>query len=219
MIILVIALSGLLASKSVSLAAEPPRIDWNDLIPAFEPLPNPLDNVDMSVRFDIAYAGQVRADIAKGAIDPHGAEARNANTIAKSIEAQGYDIEPLIEDYLAFSQEIGRRSSGLVDDLLGKRITLPGYALPLEMSPEGVQEFLLVPYVGACIHVPPPPPNQMVYVTSEEAVQFEGLFQAVQVTGLLTSEQSNRSLSFVDGSDDVTTGYTLTDVIVHPHSE
>ena len=39
---------------------------------------------------------------------------------------------------------------------------------PLEEDSEGpVLEFFLVPYVGACIQVPPPPPNQIVYVKAE----------------------------------------------------
>jgi uncharacterized protein len=46
----------------------------------------------------------------------------------------------------------------------GKRVRVPGYMVPLDDSARGVTEFILVPYYGACIHTPPPPPNQMVYV-------------------------------------------------------
>src|SRR5687768_227568 len=46
----------------------------------------------------------------------------------------------------------------------GKRVRVPGYMVPLDDSASGVDEFILVPYYGACIHTPPPPPNQMVYV-------------------------------------------------------
>jgi hypothetical protein len=52
----------------------------------------------------------------------------------------------------------------------GQNIRLPGYIVPLEVSEEGrTTEFLLVPYFGACIHVPPPPSNQIVHVKSESA--------------------------------------------------
>lgn len=48
--------------------------------------------------------------------------------------------------------------------LQDKRVSIPGFMVPLEDDAQEVTEFLLVPYAGACIHVPPPPPNQMVYV-------------------------------------------------------
>lgn len=48
--------------------------------------------------------------------------------------------------------------------LEGKEVSIPGFMVPLEDDAQQVTEFLLVPYAGACIHVPPPPPNQMVYV-------------------------------------------------------
>jgi len=46
----------------------------------------------------------------------------------------------------------------------GRRVRMPGFMVPLEDTAVEVTEFLLVPYFGACIHYPPPPPNQMVYV-------------------------------------------------------
>jgi len=46
----------------------------------------------------------------------------------------------------------------------GRAVRIPGYIVPLDDFADEVTEFLLVPYFGACIHTPPPPPNQMVHV-------------------------------------------------------
>ena len=71
--------------------------------------------------------------------------------------------------------------------LLGKPIKIPGYAVPIE-GDEGfdlVSEFLLVPVFGMCIHVPPPPPNQVILVKMKEPVPFEMLLDAIWVKGVL----------------------------------
>jgi len=70
-------------------------------------------------------------------------------------------------------------------DLDGDPVELPGYIIPLELDARGVTAFLLVPYVGACIHVPPPPPNQLIYVTTETPWPSEDLWDAVWVSGPL----------------------------------
>lgn len=76
------------------------------------------------------------------------------------------------------------------EGLIGRVIRMPGFILPLDMQNGGeVGEFLLVPYVGACVHEPPPPPNQIVYVTSEDPVSVRELWYPVWVTGLLSSDR------------------------------
>jgi hypothetical protein len=71
--------------------------------------------------------------------------------------------------------------------LVGELIRLPGYIIPLELGAGGVTSFVLVPYVGACIHVPPPPPNQLVFVTTETPWPNDDLWNAIWVTGRLTA--------------------------------
>lgn len=71
----------------------------------------------------------------------------------------------------------------LNDELDGAYIRMPGYILPLELGTDGITEFLLVPYVGACIHVPPPPANQLVIVTSQKPWPSDSLWDPVWVTG------------------------------------
>lgn len=70
--------------------------------------------------------------------------------------------------------------------LSGKRVSIPGFMVPLEDDLDHVSEFLLVPYAGACIHVPPPPPNQIVYVKMDRNSQVQVTFtDPIQVTGTL----------------------------------
>lgn len=72
----------------------------------------------------------------------------------------------------------------VVKALDGQAVKLPGYIVPLEVSEEGrTTEFLLVPYYGACIHVPPPPANQIVHVVSEMGVRLEDLYQPYWIEG------------------------------------
>jgi uncharacterized protein len=66
----------------------------------------------------------------------------------------------------------------------GKRVRIPGFAVPLEDNQSRVAEFLLVPYLGACIHTPPPPPNQIVYVRTKTAFDISTI-EPIWVTGEL----------------------------------
>ena len=87
------------------------------------------------------------------------------------------------------------KDSPVVHDYDGKIVKLPGFVVPLEMDAKTIQEFLLVPYFGACIHVPPPPSNQTVYVLTEENKAYQGeLFDTVWVTGKLTVEKLSSEL-------------------------
>lgn len=84
----------------------------------------------------------------------------------------------------------------VVEALDGQAIKLPGYIVPLDVTDEGrVTEFLLVPYFGACIHVPPPPSNQIVHVTTELGVLLDALYQPFWIEGPLKVEQSSSELA------------------------
>jgi hypothetical protein len=81
--------------------------------------------------------------------------------------------------------ENGVISPGL-KEVDGKRVRVPGYMVPLDDSATGVTEFILVPYYGACIHTPPPPPNQMVYVRMDEGKSVDvNLWDPIWIEGEL----------------------------------
>ena len=79
--------------------------------------------------------------------------------------------------------------SGAVSDTLkklnGRRVRVPGFIVPLEDFQESAKEFLLVPYFGACVHEPPPPPNQMVYVKMSSGSHKISMWDPVWIEGVL----------------------------------
>lgn len=83
----------------------------------------------------------------------------------------------------------------------GAYIRMPGYVLPLEIGTEGVTDFILVPYVGACIHTPPPPPNQLVVAKAEKPWPSDQLWDAVWVVGTLRTALQSTEIA--------QTGYAL----------
>jgi hypothetical protein len=78
----------------------------------------------------------------------------------------------------------------------GKTIRLGGYPVPLETDANGHSTlFFLVPYPGACIHVPPPPPNQLVLVRYPKGVKLDDIYTPLWVTGTLKIEKINNDLA------------------------
>lgn len=99
----------------------------------------------------------------------------------------------------------------VVAALDGARIRLPGFAVPLETDGQTATRFLLVPYIGACIHVPPPPLNQTVLVEAPTGARIQRVFDPVWVTGRLTVQRATTELA--------NAGYTLTASDVQPYRE
>lgn len=96
----------------------------------------------------------------------------------------------------------------VVKALDGQSVSLPGFVVPLEGDSELITEFLLVPYFGACIHVPPPPPNQLVHVTIKGGVPIDSLYDAIVVTGIIKTQTWSGEIAQV--------GYTMQAVGVAP---
>lgn len=89
----------------------------------------------------------------------------------------------------------GAASARVVKELDGKRVRLPGYVVPLDNDGRTTTEFLLVPYFGACIHVPPPPANQIVLVRSKKPIRLPELADAIWAEGILHAEYVTSGLA------------------------
>lgn len=94
-------------------------------------------------------------------------------------------------------------------ELEGKAVRMPGYVVPLDADREGMREFLLVPYFGACIHTPPPPSNQILHVAlPARAIGIKSMEQ-VWVRGTLRAVCSETTMG--------ASGYQLDAVSVEPY--
>ncbi|WDZ97592.1 DUF3299 domain-containing protein [Herbaspirillum sp. WKF16] len=92
----------------------------------------------------------------------------------------------------------------------GRAVRLPGFVVSLDREGEALKEFLLVPYFGACIHVPPPPANQIIHVKSARAVKDVRTMDAVWISGVIKVERSDSSMG--------ASGYSMTAVKVEPYT-
>ncbi|GGE35470.1 hypothetical protein GCM10007421_06570 [Halopseudomonas oceani] len=78
----------------------------------------------------------------------------------------------------------------------GKNLRIGGYPVPLETDDNGrYTSFFLVPYAGACIHVPPPPPNQIILVEYPAGIAIDDIYQPYWVQGTLRVEQTSNELA------------------------
>lgn len=105
--------------------------------------------------------------------------------------------------------EDGPQSTPLTREYDGKTVRIPGYVVPLEYDQTGMHSLILVPYIGACVHVPPPPANQLIYVKPDEPYRDGGLFEAVFVTGTFRAAMTDTEITEV--------GYTIESPVITPY--
>lgn len=212
-----LALIVVVAMAGVALGADPAKtLKWDDLVPPTSKLESPFGDLTADQRADLAEIIRDRELAGDDSISQVSPEYESSVELTHSLERQGLNIEDLIAKYDAFVAEVNRRNELVVGSLDGRLVKLPGYVLPLELGKKGVREFLLVPYIGACIHVPPPPPNQIVYVRSAQPFEVRDLYTPVTVTGRMSVKGTRKMLSFVDGQAGINTGYSMEALKIQP---
>lgn len=196
------------------------ELTWEDLIPASAGFHDPFAELDREKLEYLGFVARVRNMIAAG--QQVSRETRDEMTeIEAELVKAGIDIDGLLarRDEI---RELRRKQAGaIVPQLDGAPIKMPGYVLPLEFSGRKVTEFLLVPWVGACIHTPPPPPNQIVHVILDKNNAFESrsVFQPVWVAGEMMTRSSTKNLFLKDGSGDFDIAYRLNASLVEPYKK
>ena len=120
-------------------------------------------------------------------------------------------IDQMTDDEITTAMDlIQSEGSELVAELDDTDVTLEGYLVPLDFDAEETSEFVLVPYFGACIHVPPPPANQIVFVKFREGLPMaefeEKMYSPFKVKGRLKASPTKTELADV--------GYQMTAAVV-----
>lgn len=125
---------------------------------------------------------------------PEGEDERLAQLYQQQM-AMLYGGSP-IEEGSAADQMIQIGTFNTVPELNGVKVRIPGYTVPFDFS-QGAQitEFLLVPYFGACLHAPPPPPNQTLFIMTDDPIEIKDLAQAVWIEGTLYTQTQESELA------------------------
>lgn len=183
---------------------EPRKIEWPDLTQASLAASDPLADMSEEDAGFVEWIIYLRQYLPE-TIDPVNKDFYDEmNQAIPELMKKGIDVDKIIADR-------ERMNTAVNKELDGKLVTLSGYLLPLDLSSKKITDFLLVPYIGACIHAPPPPPNQILHAVSSTTVDYEleRLFIPVTVTGTLKIESLSKNLFLVDGSSNIDIGYTM----------
>ena len=78
-------------------------------------------------------------------------------------------------------------STKIIKEMDGQAVRIPGFVVPVEFDEETITEFFLVPYFGACIHSPPPPPNQIIYVHAPDGLKLNTLYDPFWISGIIST--------------------------------
>ncbi|MEJ2791917.1 DUF3299 domain-containing protein [Iodobacter sp. LRB] len=187
-------------------AADARPIKWSDLQPDSSSLRATVGNLSPEQKTRLTRAFQQRqqkAIVTAGKFKPSDLSA-DVNAL---LNEDFNDMEPLVEKISAYEK---RRTSEMQTALNNQTVKLDGYLLPLKQNNKKVTEFILVPVIGACIHVPAPPPNQMIVVQYPKGFPSGNLFAPVTVSGKLQIKSSKSDLALADGSSKVDVGYAMT---------
>jgi hypothetical protein len=198
-------------------AAQVRELGWRDLIKkvVFE---DPFESLTPDQLGDLGIVARVRLLQARGREVSEGT-VKEMEEATLRLQKAGVDIDGLLAKRAEIRELRKQRAHAVVEDLNGRQVRMPGYALPLEYSGTQITEFLLVPWVGACIHTPPPPPNQIVYVKLDEGIENRGRFTPMWVTGEMTVKAATKNLYLVDGSSGIDVGYSLEASQVEPYKK
>lgn len=120
------------------------------------------------------------------------------------------DLDPRAANLMDQLQQ-ALQSAPVVPEVDGKMIRIPGFVVPVEGEDQTVFRFFLVPYFGACIHVPPPPSNQIIYAHYEPGVKLTSLYDAVWITGRIKTETFSHELA--------SSGYQMEVYRIEPYEE
>ncbi len=87
-------------------------------------------------------------------------------------------------------------STKVKPEMDGAMVRLPGFIVPLEFDDQQVvTQFFLVPYFGACLHMPPPPPNQIVLVDAPQGLQLEAIYTPFWISGEMSTTLSENEVA------------------------
>ncbi|WP_394204824.1 DUF3299 domain-containing protein [Shewanella waksmanii] len=182
--------------------AEPETIEWQALAPQVTQEQVELPEVNEQQKRMLAHV------ILLSSKQEEAAKIKREQ-IAAELATQGIDVEQALlarEQYMQLEQ---RKAEALNHQVDGTKVRLSGFVVPTKFSGVKATEFLLMPYAGACIHMPPPPANQVIKLSYPEGFEVQNVQYPVWVEGVIEPQLATENVQLVDGKVPVTMGYAL----------
>ena len=194
----------------LSIASDIRQINWETLTAHITPqYDSPFDSLTDEQLDRLWVIAQV-IDSQTAGLEVSAQELESADIERQILTQQELDVDALFEARQQYIERLTREGESTNPKLDNQVVEMQGFFLPLEFSGEKVSEYLLVPYVGACIHVPPPPANQIIYGKLNQPIDMpRSLYTVVTVTGRMSTTSIKPELSLVDGASEVSVGYQL----------
>jgi hypothetical protein len=207
---LILLLAALMLLPGMQASAEEIReLAWDDLIPTNLHFDDPFEKLTEAQLYNLGTVALYRERLASKQEIINPSKAYYDEALAK-LKAEDIDVDGLLAIRAAITEKRRARGQTANAELNGKVVRIPGYLLPLEFEDKKVVEFLLVPWVGACIHEPPPPANQIVHVKLNKGFDIgDDMYTPVWVNGVMKTEKNNPELSFVDGKQNIDVSYVM----------
>lgn len=184
--------------------AEHSEIAWTDLLPsddllALENPPEYLDDIEDGSESDV-LASQLKAEPSAATFsESNGGSGNNTDSKNKNSASE-----------VRYQQALS--STKIRPEFNGRAIRIPGFIVPLEFDDhQTITTFFLVPFFGACLHMPPPPPNQIIYAEFEPGIRLEALYDPFWINGTL-------STTLVE-NDMATAAYSISVNKIEPYTE
>ena len=170
----------------------PLLIQWADLAPD-EAFPDPFKKLTQKQLQDVGYVSRVHYLLGEEKIGPDAPDVQRAKDVVKRLNKDGVDVVWLLAQRRHIQRMRENQANAVNAKLNGKNVSLQGFVFPVEMSGNLITEFLLIPYFDACSHGTPPPPNQVVFVTSAEGIARQGRVTFAKVMGRIEAKESQHS--------------------------
>jgi hypothetical protein len=156
------------AAKDAAKASAVQTLEWTDLLP-------PEDLAKMEALPEVSHEG--------GEGPSNGLKQQMTN-------------DPSNQDPSSQAWSEVLQSANVRGELNGKKVKIPGFIVPIEYDEaQNISAFFLVPYFGACIHVPPPPPNQIIFVTNAKGLKADMIYNPFWIEGTLTTDTMSHDLA------------------------
>jgi hypothetical protein len=195
---LLVLVHGFAATAAIA-ASEAKIVAWEALQPPPVIEDNPFDRLSDEQR-DVMRQIALGQLMEERGIAPKTASGQSLRALKAKLHAQGLDADALLAQRKVIAEQRRNAAESGVPALEGQQVLLTGYLVPAVPDGNPSTEFLLVPWVGACSHTAPAPPNQTVRIHTPQPLALQKAYQAAQVQGPLQLKKQAIDVFAVDGS-------------------